>query len=70
MRTDLAGYFARRETPSANSSVGKILAFAPDRDLEVVRREAGESLLGMGGSDRLQKALNRWKAKEMRNLSI
>jgi len=59
-----AGYFDRLDTPTKNSPVGKLMqkihSRFPHLDLETIRAEAREALLGIGGSTRVQDAYKRW----------
>lgn len=57
-------YFARSDTPSKNSPVGKlmlrILAEFPEMDREEARNRASKALLGMGSVRRQILAYNRF----------
>jgi len=57
-------YFDRPDMPAKNSPVGKLMrkihARFPHPDLETIRAEAREALLGVGGAKRVQVAYQRW----------
>jgi hypothetical protein len=57
-------YFDHFDAPAKNSPVGKLMrkihAELPHLDLETVRAEAREALLGVGGATRVQDAYKRW----------
>ncbi|HXW63067.1 MAG TPA: hypothetical protein VEJ45_10740 [Candidatus Acidoferrales bacterium] len=59
-----ADYFDRPDTPAKNSPVGKLMqkihSRFPHLDLETIRIEAREALLGIGGATRIQDAYKRW----------
>lgn len=61
---NLEHYFNRRETPAKNSPVGKLMrkihSRFPHIDLETVRIEARDALLGVAGANRVRVAFHRW----------
>lgn len=63
----IAEFFDQPDAPAEGSPVGtlmqKIHAEFPDLDLETIRAEAREALLGVGGAHRIAHAYQRWLSK-------